>query len=119
VNTTIIWIVYGAVLVVLLAAAWRIFTKAGEKGWKVLIPIYNWITLLKIVGRPWWFVLLWLIPFVNFVVWVIVAIDLAKSFGRGIGFAIGLILLFFIFAPILAFGGDRYQGPAARAPAVV
>jgi hypothetical protein len=68
---------------------------------------------MKIVGRPgWWWVLL-LIPIVNIVIWIIVSVDLAKSFDRGIGFAIGLILLAPIFYLILAFGPATYQGPAA------
>ena len=56
-----------------------------------------------------------LIPIVNFIIAIIVALDLAKSFGRGTGFGIGLAFLSFIFAPILGFGSDTYNGPAAKA----
>ena len=70
-----------------------IFTKAGEAGWKSIIPIWNLIMLLKIVGREWWWIILLLIPIVGFIVWIIVALDLAKSFGRGTGFGIGLAFL--------------------------
>jgi hypothetical protein len=114
----VLWIIYLALVVLLIAGWWMIFTKAGEEGWKAIIPIYNVIVLLKIVGREWWWVLLMLIPFVGFIIWIIVALDLAKSFGKGTGFAIGLILLPFIFALILGFGSDTYRGPAAR-PATV
>ena len=62
------------------------FEKAGEAGWKSIIPIYNIIVLLKIVGREWWWVILFLIPIVGFIIWIIVALDLAKAFGRGTGF---------------------------------
>jgi hypothetical protein len=110
------WIFYIALWALLIAGWWMIFVKAGEEGWKAIIPIYNVIVLLKIVGRDWWWVLLMLIPIVNLVIWIIVALDLAKAFGRGTGFAIGMIFLPFIFALILGFGSDRYQGPAA-APA--
>jgi hypothetical protein len=110
----VLWIIYLALVVLLIAGWWMIFTKAGEEGWKAIIPIYNVIVLLKIVGREWWWVLLMLIPFVGFIIWIIVALDLAKSFGKGTGFAIGLILLPFIFALILGFGADTYRGPAAR-----
>jgi hypothetical protein len=110
----VLWIIYLALVVLLIAGWWMIFTKAGEEGWKAIIPIYNVIVLLKIVGREWWWVLLMLIPFVGFIIWIIVALDLAKSFGKGTGFAIGLILLPFIFALILGFGSDTYRGPAAR-----
>ena len=54
-----------------------------------------------------------LIPFVNFIIAIILLIDLAKSFGKGVGFGIGLLLLPFIFFPILGFGSAQYQGPTA------
>jgi hypothetical protein len=111
------WVVYLAIAGLIIAGWWMIFTKAGEEGWKAIIPIWNYIVLLKIVGREWWWVLLALIPIVGFVIWIIVSLDLAKSFGRGTGFAIGMIFLPFIFAPILGFGSDTYRGPAAK-PAV-
>jgi hypothetical protein len=111
--SSIYWIFYLAIAVLIIAGWWMVFTKAGEEGWKAIIPIYNFIVLLKIVGREWWWVVLALIPIVGFVIWVIVSLDLAKSFGRGTGFAIGLIFLPFIFAPILGFGSDTYRGPAA------
>ena len=107
------WVLYFAFLVAVLAAFWQVFTKAGEPGWAILIPFYNMIVLLKIVGRPWWWLILAMIPFVNFIILIIVELDLAKSFGKGVGFAIGLILLGPIFIMILGFGDARYQGPAA------
>ena len=90
------------------------FVKAGEAGWKSIIPIYSFIIILKIVGREPWWVILMLIPVVNFVIWIIVALDLAKSFGRGTGFGIGLAFLSPIFALMLGFGSDTYKGPAAK-----
>jgi hypothetical protein len=78
-----------------------------------IIPIYNWYILCKIVGRPGWWVILLLIPFVNFIVGIVLCIDLAKSFGKGVGFGIGLVLLSVIFFPILGFGSAQYQGPTA------
>ena len=112
-GSAILWLLYVAFIVVYLVAAWIVYTKAGEEGWKALIPIYNVWVLLKIVGRPGWWLLLFLIPFVNFVIWIIIALDLAKSFGQGTGFAIGLIFLSVIFIMILGFGDARYVGPAA------
>ena len=111
----VVWIIYLVILVLIVAAWWQIFVKAGEDGWKAIIPIYNIIVLLKIVGREWWWILLMLIPLVGFIVWILVSLDLAKSFGRGTGFAIGLILLAPIFSLILGFGSDTYRGPAAKA----
>ncbi len=77
------------------------------------MPFYNIIVLLKIVGRPGWWLILAMIPLVNFILVIIINVDLAKSFGKGVGFAIGLILLSPIFIMILGFGDATYQGPAA------
>ncbi len=107
------WIFWLAFTILMIAACWKIFTKAGQPGWAAIIPIYNWYILCKIVGRPGWWVILLLIPLVNFIIGIILCIDLAKSFGKGVGFAIGLILLGVIFFPILGFGSAQYQGPAA------
>lgn len=109
------WILYLAFIVAVIAGWWKIFEKAGEEGWKAIVPIYNVIILLKIVGRDWWWVLLMLIPFVGLIVWIIIALDLAKAFGKGTGFAIGLIFLSPIFALILGFGSDTYKGTSAQA----
>jgi len=111
-----------AYLVFYIAALWRVFVKAGHPGWAAIIPFYNIYVLLKVVGRPgWWLILwiLWFIPIIPLIVWIIVALDLAKSFDRGIGFAFGLILLSFVFIPILGFGDSRYAGPYAAGPRAV
>ena len=104
----IIWL---AVCVLLIAAQWKIYEKAGEPGWAAIIPIYNIIVLLKIVGKPWWWVFMFLIPFVGivFAIWMINM--LSKSFGKDEGFTIGLLLLGIVFYPILGFGSARYKGP--------
>jgi len=104
--------------VISLVASWKIFVKAGQPGWAVLIPIYNIFVLLEIVGRPTWWLLLMLIPFVNIIASIILTFDLAASFGKGTGFGFGLLFLSFIFMLILAFGDARYVGPVAAAPTV-
>ncbi len=79
--------------------------------------IYNMYIMLKIAGRPGWWLLLWLIPIVNIVVSVILAIDIAKSFGQSAVF--GVVLLFLLCGVgylILGFGSARYVGPAAATP---
>jgi uncharacterized membrane protein YhaH (DUF805 family) len=111
------WIFWLAFMILMIAACWKIYTKAGQPGWAAIIPIYNWYVFCKIVGRPGWWVILFFIPFVNFIVGIILCIDLAKSFGKGVGFGIGLILLGVIFFPILGFGSAQYQGPAAASMA--
>ena len=107
-------IIFGLLVALLLIVAmWKVFAKAGQPGWASIIPIYNLYIWCKIVGRPWWWILLMLIPFVNLIIAIILLIDLAKSFGKGGGFGIGLLLLPFIFFPILGFGSAQYQGPTA------
>ncbi len=101
--------------VVYIAAIWRVFTKAGQPGWAAIVPIYNLIVLLRIVGRLWWWVLLILIPIVNIVILFMVAIDLGKCFGKGAGFGVGLVFLPFIFYPMLAWGDARYAPPTPAA----
>jgi len=103
------------VALLLIVAMWKVFTKAGQPGWASIIPIYNLYIWCKIVGRPGWWIILLLIPFVNIIVGIILCIDMAKSFGKGVGFGIGLALLGIIFWPILGFGSAQYQGPAASA----
>lgn len=102
-----------ALVILMLASMWVVFTKADRPGWAAIIPIYNIIVLLGIVGRQWWWLLLMFIPLLNFIILIIVYNDLSKSFGHGVGFTLGLIFLPFIFYPILGFGSSQYQGPAA------
>ncbi len=103
-----------AIVVLIIAGFWKVFTKAGQPGWASLIPIYNGYVLCQIAGRPGWWVVLFLIPIVNIVVSALVSFDVARAFGKTTGFGIGLWLLSFIFYPILGFGDAQYQGPSAR-----
>jgi hypothetical protein len=101
-------LVWCAVVLILIISMWKIFTKAGKPGWAAIVPIYNMIVMLEIACKPiWWFILL-LIPLVNIIVIIIVLIELAKRFGKGVGFAIGMLILPFIFYPMLAFGDSKY-----------
>jgi len=111
VGTYIVMIV---LCLVMIAAMWKVFTKAGKPGWASIIPIYNIIVLLSIAGKPtWWFILL-LIPIVNLIIAILMYVALAEKFGKGGGFAMGLVFLGFIFFPILGFGGAQYQGAVAK-----
>lgn len=101
-----------ALIVFLIVAEWKVYTKAGQPGWAVLIPIYNFYVLLKIVGKPGWWLLLMLVPLVNIVIAIYVIHLLSKSFGHGVGFTLGLLFLSIIFYPILGYGGSKYVGPA-------
>jgi hypothetical protein len=112
---TVVCLMIGiAIGVFTIAAMWKVFTKAGQPGWAVIVPIYNMVVILKIVGKPLWWLILFFIPLVNLVMGFIVYIELAKTFGKGAGFGVGLVVLAFIFFPILGFGDASYTGPPAR-----
>jgi len=100
-----------AMIVILIISWWKIFEKAGQEGWKAIIPFYNIYVLLKIVGKPGWWLLLMLIPFVNYIFIIWTYNMLSKSFGKDEAFTVGLVLLGFIFYPVLAFGKSVYKGP--------
>jgi hypothetical protein len=51
-------------------AMWKLFEKANKPGWAVIIPIYNIIVFMEIIGKPWWWLFLWLIPYLN-IIWII------------------------------------------------
>lgn len=101
-----------AFVVLMIASMWRIFTKAGKPGWAAIIPIYNFVVMLQIAGKPIWWIIGMLIPFVNFIVMILLCVGIAKAFGKGVGFAIGMLILGPIFYPILAFGSATYTPPA-------
>ena len=102
------------VAAIMIIAHWKIFEKAGKPGWAAIIPIYNLIVLLEIVGKPLWWIILFFIPCVNIVFLVWVTNLLSKSFGQSEGFTVGLLLLGVVFYPILGFGNYQYLGPSAK-----
>ena len=116
-------------------ANWNIFTKAGEAGWKSIIPIYGDYVSYKIAWQTSYFwlsfilgivasyvasanlnesmflaVIVTLLRIVLTVINIMYCVKLSRAFGHGIGFAIGLILLQPIFLLILGFGSDQYYG---------
>jgi hypothetical protein len=105
----VVLLIWLAVMILFIAANWKIFVKAGQPGWAILIPFYNIIVFLKIIGKPAWWLVLLLIPFVNIVIGIITILALAKRFGKTGGFAVGMILLPIIFYPILGFGDAKYS----------
>jgi hypothetical protein len=108
------FVIYLAIIVLMIVSMWKIYTKAQKPGWACLIPIYNIIVLLEIVGKPWWWLLLMLIPFVNFIFMIWLINLLSKSYGHSEGFTIGILFLPFIFLPILGLGDSKYVGPAGK-----
>jgi hypothetical protein len=104
-------IVWLAIIVLLIISQWKIFSKAGQPGWASLIPIYNLYIMLKIGGKPGWWLILMFIPLVNFIFLIWSMNMISKSFGKDAGFTVGLLTFGFIFWPILAFGKAQYLGP--------
>jgi hypothetical protein len=104
------------IVLIAIVAMWRIFTKAGQPGWAVLIPFYNLYVYTQIVKRPGWWMLLYFasaIPVIGsigvLIVSIIDSLRLAKLFGKTAGFGVGIILLGIVFLPILAFGDADYD----------
>ncbi len=113
----IVGIIYIVLFVLLVVAFWKVFTKAGKPGWAAIIPIYNMYVLVKIAGRPGWWLLLFLIPFVNIVISLLIALDVAKAFGKSTIFGVfGLWLFSFIGYLILGFGKATYMGATSTPP---
>ncbi len=102
-----------AICILVVASFWKIFAKAGKPGWAAIIPIYNLVVYLQVVKRPIWWIVLMFIPLVNIVAWIVLTNDLAKVFGKGLGWTLGLLFVSFVFYPILGFGSDPYLGGRA------
>lgn len=107
-----ILIVWLLLIVVTLAGAWKTFEKANQPGWTAIIPIYNLYIMTKIGNNEWWWLLVAIfVPIVNLYAIFKIMHGVAKAFGKGAGFALGLWFLAFIFFPLLGFGDHQYQGP--------
>lgn len=107
---TIILLIELGLIVLIVAGLWKVFAKAGEPGWAAIVPIYNLIVMVKISGKPMWWVVMFFIPCVNFVAGIIVGMGIAKNFGKAEGYGIGLGLLPFIFYPLLGFSDAQFVG---------
>jgi hypothetical protein len=103
---------------------WKIFEKAGQPGWAALIPFYNLYVYTQIIRRPpWWMILYFagIVPFIGaiglLILSIVDSVRLSRVFGKPDVFAVGLIILGFLFYPILAFGNSEYDTHAVDAPA--
>lgn len=113
-----LWVIIGIILYAIdVIGYWKLFTKAGEEGWKSLIPIYNLVILFKISSLSPWLILVCLanfIPFVGWVAWLVVVIlqkiNIARNFGKSGWFAFGLVIMPSIFYLILGFDSSVYEG---------
>jgi hypothetical protein len=104
-------VIYFVVLAFFAFVGWKLFVKAGKPGWAAIVPIYNYVVFLEIVGKPVWWVILMMIPVVNLVMLFILSLALAERFGKGAGFGVGLALLGPIFLPMLVFSDAEYMPP--------
>lgn len=102
-------LIFLVVIIAIIIGGCKVFTKAGEPGWASIVPIYNTIILLKIVDKPTWWIILLLIPPISFVFGIIVCIELAKKFGKGTGYGIGIAIFPYIFIPMLGFSDAKFQ----------
>lgn len=99
-----------AVGILMLAAQWKLYKKAGERGWAAIIPFYSNYVLVRLTWGNGWLFLFYLLPLGNIVFAIATNIKLARVFGKGGGYAAGLIFFPYIFVPMLAFGKAQYQG---------
>lgn len=100
---------YIFLLIILIISQWVMVEKAVQPGIAVIIPLFNFVVFLRVAGYSGWYILLMCIPFVNLFIFISMLARIARAFGKGIGFTIGLIFLPFIFVPILAFSDAEYN----------
>ena len=98
------WIIFMALGILMIVSMWKIFTKAGKPGWAAIVPIYNVYIMCEIAEKPWWYILLLMVPFANIYAMIVIYDGIAKKFGKSSGFTVGMFFLSYIFFPILAFG---------------
>ncbi|HBG71724.1 MAG: hypothetical protein A2W93_06565 [Bacteroidetes bacterium GWF2_43_63] len=106
-------LVYLVIMIFLvIVPMWKIFTKAGQPGWAVLVPIYNIYVMTLIAKKPaWWLIIILLVPIANFIFLIMLLHAISVNFGKGVGFTLGLIFLSIIFIPILGYGSAQYNPP--------
>lgn len=110
----VVTILYLLIVVLAIVAMWKVFVKAGEAGWKSIIPIYNGWVYFEISGKPGWWVFVALIPIVGLILHILAALELAKRFGKSAVFAIfGLVIFSVIGFLMLGFGDAKYNKNAA------
>ena len=100
-------------IVVYFASLWRIFGKAKEDTWKGFVPILNLLVVLKITGKPWWWVFLFIVPGINLLMLIVLNVELSKCFGQRTSkdYFVAIVLPW-ISIPQLAYDGKiKYTGP--------
>ena len=92
----------------IIIGTWKLFKKAGVSGWWSIVPIASTYFMFKISRRPWPWMLLYLVPFANWIIYVMMMVWLGEAFNKSVGFKVGLVLLPFIFVPIMGFDDSQY-----------
>ena len=119
----IVMLISAALSILMLVSMWKVFKKCGKPGWAVFVPIYNTYVMCEIAGKPWWYLLLFFVPFANIYAMFVLYDGMAKKLGKSTGFTIGMMLLPMIFFPILAFSksavAEEYVEPVTESAPVV
>ena len=107
-------IVFVTVFVVVSLGLWKVFSKANIPGILSIIPIVNLFFIPKVGGKPGWWGLLFFIPLIGFIMWILICIGISERFNRGVGTVLGLVVLPVIFYWILGFGSAKWTPPPAE-----
>lgn len=102
------FIIYFGVVALMIISMWKVYEKANKPGWAAIVPVYNLIILLEIAKKPTWWVAMYFVPIANIVFMIMTMNGVSKNFGKDEGFTVGMVLLGFVFWPILAFGNASY-----------
>jgi hypothetical protein len=101
-------LIYVAIALLMIISLWKVFSKAGQPGWASIIPIYQTVVMLQVAGKPIWWIILFFVPIANIVIAIMMLAGIAKNFGKGGGFVVGMLLLPIIFWPMLGLGSAEY-----------
>ncbi len=112
----IMMLIWLALVILTIIGWWKIFAKAGQPGWAILIPFYNMWVMIKVAQKPGWWMIMMFIPLVSFVFVILIYAAICAEFGKGAGYTLGLLFLPFIFAPMLGFGDATYNRALIQAP---
>ena len=106
-----IWFIIMVTSIFMLVCMYKVYKKAGRKGWEALIPIYNFVVMIQIAELPMWYIVLYFIPFANIYAMFKIYIELAHKFGKSTGFGVATVFFSIICLPILAFSKNvTYNG---------
>ena len=101
-------LIYVAIALLMIISLWKVFSKAGQPGWASIIPIYQTVVMLQVAGKPIWWIILLFVPIANIVIAIMMLAGIAKNFGKGGGFVVGMLLLPIIVWPMLGLGSAEY-----------